>query len=179
MTSKPRYQLGFTLIELMVVVAIVGVLMAAGIVAFSGAQRNSRDAKRRSDIDAIAKAMEQDYQNTGRYYLVGRPFPTITTGWNDAYQLTNLQAFFPERRLPTDPINQPPYYYTMASINNTWSTGNPPRFCVAARLETANGNCTGQSYPEPYAGDINVPAFGRCSYVTPGTGTHYCASNRQ
>lgn len=57
---------GFTLIELMVVVAIIGILMAAGIITFSSAQRNARDAKRRADVDAIAKAFEQYYVSTSR-----------------------------------------------------------------------------------------------------------------
>lgn len=54
---------GFTLIELMVVVAIIGILMAAGILAFSNAQQNARDSRRRADIDAMSKAMKQYYQN--------------------------------------------------------------------------------------------------------------------
>lgn len=51
----------------MVVVAIIGILMAAGIVAFSGAQRAARDAQRRADIDAIGKAFEQVYTSTTDY----------------------------------------------------------------------------------------------------------------
>lgn len=49
---------GFTLVELMVVIAIIAILAAVGITIFNGQQINARDARRRSDIDSIANAME-------------------------------------------------------------------------------------------------------------------------
>lgn len=49
---------GFTLVELLVVVAIIAILSTIGLVVFSDAQKNARDARRKSDIDAIAKAIE-------------------------------------------------------------------------------------------------------------------------
>lgn len=53
---------GFTLIELLIVIAVIGVLIAVGIQTFSGAQQRARDAKRRADLDSIAKAV-QFYKN--------------------------------------------------------------------------------------------------------------------
>lgn len=49
---------GFTLIELLVVVAIIAILSTIGLTLFNGAQQNARDARRKSDIDAIAAALE-------------------------------------------------------------------------------------------------------------------------
>lgn len=53
--SNPQ---GFTLIELMVAMAILAILAVAGLVLFTGAQKNARDARRRADVDAIATALE-------------------------------------------------------------------------------------------------------------------------
>lgn len=58
-----NYFLGFTIVELLVVVSIIAILAVIGFVVFTGIQRNARDARRRADIDAIAKAMEANYQN--------------------------------------------------------------------------------------------------------------------
>ena len=111
-----RRRSGFTLIELMVTVAITGILMAAGVVAFTGARVNSRDAARRADISAISKTLEQYFQNNAVY-------PTSQAA---------LSIYFPSGALPTDP--QGPAY----DLSLT-----PGGFCVCATLErTGRGNAT-------------------------------------
>lgn len=49
---------GFTLVELIVVIAILAILSIVGVAVFTGQQKNARDSKRKSDIEAIAQAME-------------------------------------------------------------------------------------------------------------------------
>lgn len=51
-------QRGFTLIELMIVIAIIAILATLGVTNFSSALRRARDAKRQSDIVAVQKALE-------------------------------------------------------------------------------------------------------------------------
>ena len=172
---KKRYQLGFTLIELMVVVAIIGILMAAGIVAFSGAQRNARDARRKADVDAIAKALEQRYADTGNYMSL-RYLNSLSTSWNDATGQSQLGIYFPSGLIPVDVVNVSPYYLAIASIEqNRSGAANPQtRFCVSVRLEASNGNCSG--FTGPTLGDTE--SF-KCNWSTPGTGSQYCVANRQ
>lgn len=108
---------GFTLIELMVVVAIIGILMAAGILAFSNAQQNARDARRRADMDAISKAMEQYYQNNSSAY------PATAS---------SLNTYFPSGAIPADPQG--------SAYNFTATT---TQYCSCATLEkTGRGNAT-------------------------------------
>lgn len=50
---KKKTNLGFTLIELMVVITIIAILATMGINTFTAAQKKARDAKRQSDVRTL------------------------------------------------------------------------------------------------------------------------------
>lgn len=58
---------GFTLFELLVSISIIGILTALASVAFSGAQKKARDARRMQDVRAIQTAAEQFYSQSPTY----------------------------------------------------------------------------------------------------------------
>jgi prepilin-type N-terminal cleavage/methylation domain-containing protein len=58
---------GFTLIEVLVVVAVIALLSAVALVALQSGRQKSRDAKRLSDMTQMATAMEL-YFNTNKGY---------------------------------------------------------------------------------------------------------------
>lgn len=95
---------GFTLVELLVVISIIAILSVVGITVFSGVQKNARDAKRRGDIDAIAKALEQYKAQNGSY-----PVDNGCSNWNSLVWgnglATGLTALVPGyiASLPDDP----------------------------------------------------------------------------
>jgi prepilin-type N-terminal cleavage/methylation domain-containing protein len=62
---------GFTLVELMVVIAILALLATVGITIYSGAQKNSRDSKRKTDIQSISKALEVHLNNSVNQFCTG------------------------------------------------------------------------------------------------------------
>lgn len=55
---------GFTIVELLIVVAVMGVLLVLGVVNLRGTQLSSRDSERAADIAAIANSLES-YYNLG------------------------------------------------------------------------------------------------------------------
>lgn len=63
---------GFTLVELLVVIAIIAILSVIGLTVFTGVQANARDARRKSDIDAIAAAIETT-KTPGTVYYTSLP----------------------------------------------------------------------------------------------------------
>lgn len=106
-------QKGFTLVELMVVIAIIAVLSMIGITVFRNAQVGSRDAKRRADIQSISSALEQ------------RSIPG--TGYPAAVD----DAWFSSGATPVDPSTGGDY---------TGITGIGATYCVCADLEADSGN---------------------------------------
>lgn len=72
---------GFTMVEIVIVIAIMGVLLTLAVAGISNAQTNARDAERKADIEALSNNLEDFYRNgstgagsTGRY-----PSTVITT----------------------------------------------------------------------------------------------------
>ena len=58
---------GFTIVELLVVIVIIGILAAISIVAYNGVTAKARDAQRLQDVKTITKALELYYIDNGHY----------------------------------------------------------------------------------------------------------------
>ena len=75
--TKNALQRGFTLIELMVVVAIVGVLSAVGLPQLLAAQDKAKDSAARAEVVSAAKTCSIDIL-TGSEGFVAADFPLVT-----------------------------------------------------------------------------------------------------
>lgn len=64
-------QRGFTIVELIIVITIIGILLVLGVVNLRGSQANARDVERKADVQAIALNLESFYtigsSTIGRY----------------------------------------------------------------------------------------------------------------
>lgn len=64
-------QRGFTIVELLIVIVVIGVLAGISIVAYNGVTAKARDSQRAQDMKTIAKALEMYYVDNGRYPASG------------------------------------------------------------------------------------------------------------
>jgi prepilin-type N-terminal cleavage/methylation domain-containing protein len=65
--KHPMTQRGFTIVELLIVIVVIGVLAAITIVAFNGIQRRAQVAEINSDLASINKAIRMHYSEFGTY----------------------------------------------------------------------------------------------------------------
>lgn len=96
MVSLKQRQSGFTIVELLIVIVIIGILATLVIVTFSGVQQKARDSERKTDINAIAGQIEAVYATQGTY-------PGLA-GINDATKRSALEIRLDTKAL-ADPSN--------------------------------------------------------------------------
>ncbi len=78
--KKNKQEQGFTLVELLVVIAVVGLLTTIAIISFSGARIKSRDAQRVAYIKQINEALELYYLHNGIYPTLVTPGQVLASG---------------------------------------------------------------------------------------------------
>lgn len=85
MNSNRLENRGFTLVELLVIVSIIGLLSTLAITSLDNSRRKARDAKRKMDLKEISTAFELYYDKNNTYRIPG-------TGWSgDGYGWFNYQ----------------------------------------------------------------------------------------
>lgn len=58
---------GFTIVELLIVIVVIGILAALVLNSFAGVQERARDTERRTDINSVATQLEVYYTDNGGY----------------------------------------------------------------------------------------------------------------
>jgi len=64
---KTQKQHGFTIVELLIVIVVIGILAALVITTFTGIQQKARNTERQTDIKALYGQVEAYYAQKGNY----------------------------------------------------------------------------------------------------------------
>ena len=64
---KQKAQSGFTIVELLIVIVIIGILAGLVVTQFINANQSARDSERKTDINSIANQLEAYYARAGGY----------------------------------------------------------------------------------------------------------------
>jgi len=100
---------GMTLLELIIVVAILAMLMLVGLTSYGGWLKRSRDAKRKEDLRAIQNALEQCYSLDVDYPVF---FPIGVTSLTDVICTGATEII---SNAPTDPKDNTVNYNVVSS----------------------------------------------------------------
>lgn len=127
---------GFTLVEILIVVAIIGILASVALVGLGPVQRSGRDARRISDLRQTQGAIEIYYNKCGYY-----PGSVQMDSTCNAFQTINTWAALTDTltgskigvtKIPNDPTAGRSYSYGVASDGSS--------YVIGARLENLNNN---------------------------------------
>lgn len=114
------FRKGFTLIELMVVIAIIGILASVTLAQFQQARAKARDIIRVTDMKAIMTALQLYYNDNGRFPCRGLLDDSTQAGF-----LAPLVAGNYINEAPRDSINQSPHIYYYATFRDSTAVGAP------------------------------------------------------
>lgn len=155
MIKLREQQTGFTIVELLIVIVVIGVLAAITTVAYGGIQARARDADRLNDARGITQSLSVDYLQNGIYPNFTYSAGQAAGNWEESQ--TELSGQFMEHLkdygyaggTPVDPINDGTYrykYYKYGAGGNGCDPARGSYFVfVISKLEATSG--TSQSSP--------------------------------
>ncbi len=105
-TTRPTYQRGFTMIELLVVTTIIIVLSTIGLVSYRQATMRTRNSKRQGDMETVRQALVLYRTDNSTY--------PASINWNT---MSPIESYLSVTSM-TDPKNTNPYTYTYTQTNS-------------------------------------------------------------
>ncbi len=111
----------FTLLEMLVVIGIISILVAISTVSYSTVQRKARDARRKGDLSAMQRFLEQCYSINSYVYPSSADTPSHLTGTGTSSLTATCPADSSTLTI-TDPTTNK---YNVSSTSNSYSIGLP------------------------------------------------------
>lgn len=162
---------GFTIVELLIVVVVIGILAAITTVAFRGISQRSRDSSRKNDISAIKKALELYYIDNGAYppgsCTAGCKINASWSSTSDGSWPNLANALVPKyiSEMPVDPQASTTtsaaisggFNYDYASAGGWCNKSAGQLYILTYRLENEaqkfeiNGDCSSGTQPSNYS----------------------------
>ena len=107
---RRRLEEGFTLIEIMVVILILGLLATIVVQSLRGATDKAKVTKAEADISEIKTALDRYYLDNGYYPTSDQGLPALVTAPTSGQIPSNYEDGGYIEKLPLDPWGTPYFY---------------------------------------------------------------------
>lgn len=124
-----RNNRGFTIVELLIVIVVIGILAALVIVTYNGIQQKARDTERKTDIKALQGHLEAYWADNAKY-------PTLADANDTTFRTTNFKGLDPAAF--ADPKNSGSQQLCAAAAANCYGYVVTPTGCDNG----TNGDCS-------------------------------------
>jgi prepilin-type N-terminal cleavage/methylation domain-containing protein len=142
---RSSYQGGFTLIEMVIVIAVIGILMGIAFNGISSIQQNARDTRRLADLRKVQTHLELYFNRCGHYpngQACGAAIGTGSGALDWDILVTALSSVVSANEVPTEPLvaKQGKYHYDFGNGGLD--------YVVSAKMEKlgSNRDVTGTPY---------------------------------
>lgn len=163
---KKSINKGFTLVELLIVMVILGILTTIVASSFSSSQEKARDTRRKSDLQSVTKALEVYFNDYSNYPPSNGSGSLTDYSWGEAFIDTNDTTYMV--KLPEEKTSARNYYYVTEG-------GQNQTYAIFARLENDQDkdipvNPVSEAY-QYYNGTNCGASFNGCNYAISSSNT--------
>lgn len=156
---------GFTLMEILIVIVILGIIMTLGAGTYARSQLRSRDNRRKSDLKNISIALEAYYNDKGQFPNEG-PAGEIcddenNCAWDVVFDDANDTVYMV--KIPGDPRSGQHYTYDVGGGNRSYQ--------LYARLENTEDSAVRNASDEPIVFTGVSCGAKDCNYGTSSSNT--------
>ena len=145
MFSLKKRNQGFTIVELLIVIVVIGILALLVITTYSGIQAKARNSKRQTDIASLQTQLEAFFSQNGYY-------PSLTDMNSGTWLTANMKSLDQNALIdPSNPTQSKTLVATPAAKSYAYavsdSSGNS--------CEATDTNCAQYTLTATYEGTVN------------------------
>ncbi len=145
MISLKKQNRGFTIVELLIVIVVIGILALLVITTYSGIQAKARNSKRQTDVQSLQTHLESFFSQNGYY-------PSLTDMNTASWLSTNMKSL--DQTALTDPSN-PTQSTTLLAAPAAKSYAYAVTDSSGNSCESTDTNCAKYTLTATYEGTVN------------------------